>query len=97
MAKKKSARWFVYMLECERDTLYTGIALDVAARYAVHCSGKGAAYTRANKPRRVIAQLRCRDRSVALRTEAALKRLSRPQKLAWAAKPTRITFGEKTA
>lgn len=79
-------RWYVYMLECERDTLYTGIALDVAARYAQHVSGRGAAYTRAYRPLRIVAQLRCADRSAALKAEAALKRLTRPEKLHWAAK-----------
>jgi putative endonuclease len=74
------------MLECENGALYTGVAVDVAARYALHCGGKGAKYTRANKPRRIAAIERCAGRSSALKLEAKLKALRRPEKLAWAAK-----------
>ena len=77
-------RWFVYMLECERGVLYTGVAVDVAARLAAHRAGRGAAFTRANPPRRVIAARRCAGRSEALVLEAALKKLRRPDKLRWA-------------
>ena len=87
-ARKRGAvrgkRWFVYMLECENGALYTGVAVDVAARYALHCSGKGAKYTRANKPRRILAVKRCAGRSPALKLEARLKALRKPEKLAWA-------------
>lgn len=73
------------MLECERNTLYTGVAVNVAARYALHRSGKGAKYTRANKPRRILAVKPCANRSKAQKIEAALKQLPRPEKLKWAA------------
>ena len=67
--------WFVYILECEDGTLYTGIARDVQARFAQHVAGKGAKYTRGRPPRRVLASFECADRSEALRREAAIKRL----------------------
>ena len=35
--------WFVYLIECKDGSIYTGIAVDVGARYAVHKSGKGVA------------------------------------------------------
>ncbi|MBI2382514.1 MAG: GIY-YIG nuclease family protein [Gammaproteobacteria bacterium] len=76
--------WFVYMLECARGQLYTGITLDVAKRFEQHRAGRGAAYTRSNKPLRVVAATACDSRGDALRQEAALKRLTRAQKLAWA-------------
>ena len=78
-------RWHVYMLECANGALYTGIALDVAARFAKHASGKGAAYTRANPPRRIVASQRCASLSEALKLEYALKQLPRRGKLVWAA------------
>lgn len=79
-----TAGWFVYMLECAGGRLYTGIALDVAARYAQHCRGRGAAFTRINPPLRIVAAMPVPDRSQALKAEAALKKRSRHDKLAWA-------------
>ncbi len=87
MAQQASdGSWFVYMLECEGARIYTGIALDVAARYALHCRGRGAAFTRINKPERILAAMTCGSRSEATRTEIRLKKLTRPEKLQWAAR-----------
>lgn len=67
--------WYVYLLECRDGSLYTGITNDVEARFAAHCSGKGARYTRAHPPLRVAASIAQPDRSSASRHEAAIKRL----------------------
>ncbi|MGH8373392.1 MAG: GIY-YIG nuclease family protein [Gammaproteobacteria bacterium] len=78
--------YFVYLLECSGRRLYTGITTDVARRVEEHRTGKkGARFTRANPPVRLLAMLRVNGRSEALKLEAALKRLSRTQKLLWAA------------
>jgi putative endonuclease len=77
----KSQRWFVYVVRCADDTLYTGIAIDVAARMAAHEAGKGARYTRGRGPLVLCAKRRCKTKSEALRLELALKRLPRQQKL----------------
>lgn len=74
--------WFVYLLECRGGHIYTGIATDVAARYAAHVAGRGARYTRANPPTRILAAFACTDRGSATRAEAALKRLAAPRKRA---------------
>ena len=42
--------WFLYLIECLDGSIYTGIAIDVAAPYAEHFSGKSARYTRAHPP-----------------------------------------------
>ena len=76
------AAWFVYVLECQDGTLYTGVAVDVQARFAAHASGKGARYTRAHPPARVLASFECAGRSEALKREIAIKRLSAAQKRA---------------
>lgn len=68
--------WFVYLLECRNGHVYTGIATDVAARYAAHLAGRGARYTRANPPQRLLASFACADRSTASRAEAAFRRLT---------------------
>ncbi|MEO8671566.1 MAG: GIY-YIG nuclease family protein [Tahibacter sp.] len=68
--------WFVYMLECRDGSIYTGICVDVAARYAQHVRGKGARYTRSHPPSHVLLSLACADRSEATRLEMRIKRLS---------------------
>jgi formylglycine-generating enzyme required for sulfatase activity len=74
------ALWFVYVVRCRDDSLYTGITTDVAARVAVHNAGAGARYTRARRPVEVVLVERKRSRSTALRREAFIKSLSRRQK-----------------
>ncbi len=76
--------WWVYLLVCRDGRTYTGIATDVAARFAAHSSGKGAKFTRSNPPVRVLGTRAFATKSAALKAEAALKKLDRPQKLAWA-------------
>ncbi len=77
--------WFVYVALCSDDTLYIGIARDVAARIAAHDAGRGARYTRGRGPLQLLAKRRCATQGDALRLELALKRLARPEKLAVAA------------
>lgn len=72
--------WFLYLIECADGSIYTGITVDVAARYAIHADGKGARYTRSHPPRRLLAVVEYPDRSAAAKAECAMKRLSAPQK-----------------
>ncbi len=76
--------YFVYMLECQDESLYTGITTDVARRFAEHQKGIGSNFTRAKKAVRIVYTEECATRSAALKREAAIKRLTRPQKLALA-------------
>lgn len=78
------ARWFVYVVRCRDGSLYTGISTDVESRVAAHNAGTGARYTRARRPVQVVHVERKRSRSTALRREAAIKALSRAEKLALA-------------
>jgi putative endonuclease len=73
--------WFVYMLRCGDGTLYTGATNDLERRVATHARGRGAAYTRARLPVTLVWSEPVEDRSAALRREAALKRLTRAEKL----------------
>lgn len=77
--------WFVYLLLCRNGRLYTGVTVDLAARFEQHRSGKGAMFTRINKPERMLAAAPCEGRSAALKLEARIKRLPPPQKRALAA------------
>lgn len=74
--------WWVYILRCGDGTLYTGMAADVEQRLRAHSAGRGAKYTRARLPVELVYREACGSRSDALRREAAIKRLSRAQKLA---------------
>ena len=74
--------WCVYILECRDGSLYTGCTNDLPRRLATHNAGKGAAYTRSRRPVKVAFCEPAEDRGAALRREAALKRLTRAEKLA---------------
>jgi putative endonuclease len=75
--------WFLYLLECNNGAYYAGITNDLDARFATHASGKGARYTRANPPIRIIATKPYPDRSSASIAEAQLKALPRKKKLGY--------------
>jgi putative endonuclease len=78
-----SVSWFLYVLECQDGSLYTGITVDVEKRFAVHKAGKGAKYTRSHPPQRVLAVQAHADRSSALKAEHGLKKLCVAQKRAF--------------
>jgi putative endonuclease len=77
--------WFLYLLECSDGSVYTGIAVDVQARFDKHASGAGARYTRSRKPVRVLASFELADRASASRAEYWVKRLPAVDKRALAA------------
>ncbi len=80
--------WYVYILRCADDTLYTGITTDVVRRLREHNEAKlGAKYTRARRPVVLVYKKRFTSRSTAAIREAALKKLSREEKLMLLAKP----------
>ncbi len=88
-----TSAWFVYILECRDGSLYTGIAIDVARRFALHAAGKGARYTRAHPPTRVLAIFPYPDRAAASRAEYAIKQLSPGAKRALCAGPSGLSDG----
>jgi len=71
----RQTSWFLYLIECLDGSIYTGIAIDVAARYVEHASGKGARYTRAHPPARLLASIEFTDRSSAAKAEYRIKQL----------------------
>ena len=73
--------WFVYMLRCGDDTLYTGVTDDVQRRFEKHSSGKGAKYTRGRGPLTLVYVEELPDKSCALKREIEIKRLGREKKL----------------
>ena len=73
--------WTVYILRCGDGSLYTGCTNDLSRRLAAHRKGKGAKYTRSRLPVALAYREETADKSAALRREAAIKRLSRREKL----------------
>ncbi len=80
--KRPLQRWSVYMVRCRNGSLYTGIATDVARRFAEHRKngGKGARYLRGRGPLRLVFQQAVGSRSLALRLEHRIKRLPKVKK-----------------
>ena len=76
------------MLRCRDGSLYTGITNDLGKRLRRHSAGSASAYTRARRPVRLVYEEPQPDRAAALRREAALRRLSRVEKLALARRAT---------
>lgn len=76
--------WFVYLIECVDGSLYTGITNDLQARYAAHCAGKGARYTRSHPPQQLLGWQAFPDRAAASRMEYQVKRLKPAAKRAFA-------------
>lgn len=76
-------QWYVYMIKASDGSLYTGVTTDVQRRFDEHCSpNKGARFFRGRKPLEVVYSEIHPDRSSALKREAAIKRLTRAEKLA---------------
>ena len=74
--------WSVYIIESTTGALYTGVSTDVERRFREHADGRrGARYFRGAKPRAVVFVEGGHTRSSACRREAAIKRLSRADKL----------------
>lgn len=79
--------WYLYILRCKDNTLYTGITTDVEKRLEAHRAGKGAKYTRGRGPLELVYREECGDHPNALRREAEIKRLPREEKLKLIQKP----------
>jgi len=77
MSKKP---WFLYILECAGDRLYTGITVNVEARYTAHATGKGAKFTKGFRPKQILFQAEFADRCAASRAEIDFKRLTAKEK-----------------
>ncbi len=74
--------WCVYLLRCGDGSLYAGATNDLEERVATHARGRGGRYTRSRLPVVLVHFEPARGRGAALRREAALKRLTRAEKLA---------------
>lgn len=80
MGESMESVWYLYILRCKDESLYTGITTDVERRLEVHRSGKGAKYTRGRGPLELVYQETCGTHSDALKREWEIKQLTKAQK-----------------
>jgi len=74
--------WYVYIVKCADNSLYTGITIDKDRRVLEHnTSNKGAKYTRSRRPVQLVYFETFDNRSSASKRESAIKKLSRSEKL----------------
>ena len=74
--------YYLYILECSDQTLYSGITVDLERRVKEHDSSElGAKYTRGRKPVRLVFSKEFQNRSQASKEEFRIKKLSREEKL----------------
>lgn len=71
---------YTYILKCADNTLYTGWTTNLKTRLKAHNQGKGAKYTRPRRPVVLVYYEEFQTKEEAMRREAAIKNLSRPQK-----------------
>lgn len=80
LKKRNTKQWFVYIVECRNKSLYTGITNNIERRIKEHNSKKGGHYTKAFGPVKLLCQESYRTRSLAMKREVQIKKLSRQQK-----------------
>ena len=74
--------YYVYILRCDDNSLYTGITNDIKKRMREHFghSDKKAKYTKSHKPSSIAALWKCGNKSDALKIEYRLKELTKKEK-----------------
>jgi len=73
--------WYLYVVRCSDDTLYTGITTDWGRRFKEHNTGKrGAKYTKTRRPVKLVYYELYQSRSNAQKAEYKFKQLTREQK-----------------
>ncbi len=76
-----SQPWYLYVVQCSDQSLYTGITPDVTKRVSLHNNGRGAAYTKTRRPVTLLASWQFVNRQDAMKAEIAFKQLTRQTKL----------------
>ena len=74
-------KYYTYILLIENNSLYCGYTDDVEKRFLAHTSGKGAKYTRANKPVKIVYVKEFDTKSEARKEEYRIKQLTHKEKL----------------
>ena len=82
MSKNKANNWFLYLIRCKHGRLYTGITTAVERRFEEHknSDNKGSKYLRGKAPLKLVMKKKIGSKSMALRIEAKVKKLSKINK-----------------
>ena len=81
MLQNTTVSAYTYIVKCSDNTLYTGWTNNLEKRIKTHNAGKGAKYTKSRRPVILVYYEEYETKSEALRREAAIKKLSRQEKL----------------
>ncbi len=76
-------RWYVYILECQDGSFYTGVTNNIDARMKIHAKGKGSKYVSQKGFKRLLQIKQCKDKSEACKCEYVIKQLPKNKKLDW--------------
>jgi putative endonuclease len=74
-------KWFVYIIECEDGSLYTGATNNLERRFSEHKAGKGSKYVLSRKAVKLVFSEECHDKYQAYQREREIKGFSRQKKL----------------
>ncbi|MBT3297893.1 GIY-YIG nuclease family protein [archaeon] len=74
-------KWYVYILECKDESLYTGITNNIQKRMEAHKNGKGSKYVKWKKFDRLLHSIKVSDKSEAAKLEYKIKQLDRNDKI----------------
>jgi putative endonuclease len=86
---------YVYIVQCNDGSLYTGWTTDVAQRVKQHNAGRGGKYTKRHRPVRLVYAEEQPTRSAALKREAAIKQWPRARKLQLIGEPGSVNRGSR--
>jgi len=75
--------WFVYIIECQDGSFYTGVTNDLKKRMKTQAEGKGSKYVRHKKFKCLLKSKECKNRSDAQKAECQIKQLPKNKKLDW--------------
>ena len=84
--------WFVYILLCQDDSLYTGITTNVKKRMEVHKKGKGSKYVKRKRFKQVLHAIKVKNKSEALKLEYKIKKLQRNDKITFFMQHKQLQF-----
>ena len=84
--------WFVYILECHDDSLYTGITNNLEKRMLAHKEGKGSKYVRAKRFKQILHAIKVADKIEAAKMEYQIKQLERNDKITFFMKHSDLVF-----
>ncbi len=79
--KKKKEKYFLYLLKCGDNSLYTGITKDMERRLKEHQAGRGGKYTRSHLPVSLVYKEKCKDFKHAIQREIEVKKWPRAKKI----------------